>query len=66
MVNGKIPKVESHCTCLSMTLIDSVLKMDKNYYSQVSSEACKYIITEKNMKRYIKDDIEISFNGEIV
>ena len=32
----KIPKEDSQSICLSVTLIDSVFKMVKNYYHQVS------------------------------
>lgn len=46
-----------------MILIDSVLKKDKSYYLQVISEECKCIIQEKEMKRYIKDDLELSSDG---
>ena len=31
----KIPKEGSHCICLSVILIDSVLKMGKSYYPQM-------------------------------
>ena len=33
--NNKIPKEGSQCICLSVILIDSVYKKDKNYYLQV-------------------------------
>ena len=37
---------------VSIILIDSVLKIDQNYYSQVFSEECKYIIKVKKDKYY--------------
>ena len=46
-----------------MILIDSVLKKDKSYYLQVISEEYKCIIQEKEMKRYIKGDLELSSDG---
>ena len=49
-----------------MTIIYSVFKMDSNCYSQVFLEECKYIIKEKEIKRYIKYDLEMSSNKEIV
>ena len=33
--NDKTPKKRSQCICLSVVLIDSVLKMDRNYYPEV-------------------------------
>ena len=38
---NKMPKDGTHCVCLSMILIDSVVKMDKNYYPQIFLEECK-------------------------
>lgn len=64
--NGKIPKEGFHCIWLSMTIIYSVFKMDSNCYSQVFLEECNYIIKEKEIKIYIKYDLEMSSNKEIV
>ena len=40
--NNKIPKEGSPCICLSVILIDSVYKKDKNHYPEVFLEECKY------------------------
>lgn len=64
--NGKIPKEDFYCIYLSMEIIDSVFKMDKNCYLHVFLEECKYITKEKQIKRYIKYDLEMSSNKEIV
>ena len=53
--NNKITKEGSQCICLSVILIDSVYRKNKNYYSQVFLEECKYVVKEK----FITDDIEI-------
>ena len=45
--------------CLSVTLIDSVLKMGKNYHPEVFLEECKYAVKEKKIVKYIIDNIEI-------
>ena len=42
--NNKIPKEGSQCICLSVILIDSVYKKDKNYYPQVFLEKCKSVV----------------------
>ena len=39
--NDKISKEGSHCICLSVKFIDSVLKRGKNYYPQVFLEEYK-------------------------
>ena len=49
-----MPKKDFHYIYLSVILIDSVLKKDKNYYSQVLLEECKYI--KKGKKKRCKDD----------
>ena len=42
-----MPKEGSHHICLSIILIDSVFKMNKNYYPQMFLKECKYIVKEK-------------------
>ena len=47
--NNKISKEGSQCISLSVIWIDSVYKKDKNYYPQVLSEECKYVVKEKKV-----------------
>ena len=54
----EIPKVDSNHTCLVVISLDSVLKKDENYYSQVFLKECKYI--NKKVIRHIIDDKESS------
>ena len=58
--NNKIPKDDSQCIFLSVILIDSVYRKDKNYYPQVFLEECKYVVKEKKMSKFITDNKEIS------
>ena len=44
---NKIPKEGSEYVRLSVILLDSVYKKDRNFYPQVFSEECKYVIKEK-------------------
>ena len=61
--NGKFnTKRDLNVICLSLILIDSVYKKDKNYYPQVFLEEFKYIIKEKKKSKFITDDIEIPFD----
>ena len=39
----KIPKIDCSHTCLAVINLDSALKKDDNYYSQVFLKECKYI-----------------------
>ena len=51
----KIPKVNSNHTCLAVITLDSSLKKDDNYYSQVFLKECKYI--EKKVVSHIHDNL---------
>ena len=51
---------KAQCICLSVILIDSVYKKDKNYYPQVFLEEFKYVVKEKKKSKFITDNIEIS------
>ena len=42
-----IMKYQKKALCVSVILIDSVYKKDKNYYPQVFLEECKYVVKEK-------------------
>ena len=41
--NKKMPKEKAPCKCLSIIMIDSVIKANKKYYPQTVLEQCKYI-----------------------
>ena len=43
----KKPKEGSHSVCLLITLVDLVYRTDKNCYSQVFLEECKYFFNKK-------------------
>ena len=60
--NDKMPKEGSHCICILMVLIDSLFKIGKNYYTQVFLKKYKYIVKEKEVAKYINEDLEISHN----
>ena len=61
--NNKIPKEGSQFICLSVLLIDSVLRTGKNYYPQVFLDKCKHVVKEKKIPKYILDT-EISSDSE--
>ena len=49
---------------ISNLLINSVFRIDKNYYPQVFLKECKYVVKEKKNSKYIIDDIEISSDSD--
>ena len=38
----KMPKEKAPCKCLSIIMLDSVVKAKKKYYPQILLEECKY------------------------
>ena len=51
-----------HCICLSLNLIHSVYRKDKNFYPQVFLEEYKCVVKEKKMRKFITADIDIYSN----
>ena len=54
----KIPKEKSPCKCLSIIILDSVIKSNKKYYPQTFLEECKYIQEKIKNEDYIDDDLK--------
>ena len=40
--NKKMPKEKAPCKCLSIIMLDSVIKAKKKYYPQTLLEECRY------------------------
>ena len=58
--NKKMPKEKAPCKCLSIIMIDSVIKANKKYYPQTLLEECKYIQEKIKIENYINEDLESS------
>ena len=58
--NKKMPKEKTPCKCLSIIMIDSVIKANKKYYPQTFLEECKYIQENIKIENYINEDLENS------
>ena len=58
--NKKMPKKKAPCKCLSIIMIDSVIKADKKYYPQTFLEECKYKQEKIKIESYINEDIKNS------
>ena len=39
---GKMPKEKGPCKCLSIIMLESIIKAKKKYYPQTLLEECKY------------------------
>ena len=56
----KMPKEKAPCKCLSIIMLDSVIKAKKKYYPQTLLEECKYEQEKIKMENLIDDDLEKS------
>ena len=54
----KIPKEKAPCKCLSIIMLDSVVKAKKKYYPQAPLEEWKYEAKKIKMEKLIDDDLE--------
>ena len=55
-----MPKEKAPCKCLSITMLDSVIKVNKKYYPQTLLEECKNIQEKIKIENHIDDDLEKS------
>ena len=53
-------KEKAPCTCLSIIMIDSVIKANKKYHPQTFLEECKYIEKKIKIENFINEDLENS------
>ena len=56
--NKKMPKEKAPFKCLSIIMLDSVLKANKKYYPQAFLEECKYAQKKIKTENYIDEDLE--------
>ena len=56
--NKKMPKEKSPCICLSMIMLDSIIKANKKYYPQTLLEECKYVQEKIKTENYIDEKLE--------
>ena len=55
-----VPKEKAPCKCLSIIMLDSVVKAKKKHYPQTLLEECKYEPKKIKMENLIDDDLEKS------
>ena len=54
----KIPKEKAPYKCLSIIILDSVIKANKKYYPQTLLEESKYAQEKIKIENYIYEDLE--------
>ena len=63
-ITKKIPKEGVPCKCLSMAMLDSVLKAYENYHPQTFSEECKYVQEKAKSENDINDNLDSGSDDE--
>ena len=56
--NKKMPKEKAPGKCLSIIMLDSVIKENKKYCPKALLEECKYVQEKMKTKNHIDDDLE--------
>ena len=55
-----MPKEKAPCKCLSIIMIDSVIKANKKYYPHTFLKECKHMQEKIKIENYIYEDLENS------
>ena len=56
----KVPKENASYKCLSLIMLDSVIRVNKNYYLQTLLEEWNYEIKKNKIKNPINGDLDLS------
>ena len=59
-----MPKRKAPCKCLSIIMLDSVIKWKKRYYPQTLLEECKYEQERIKIENLIDNDLEKNKSDE--
>ena len=59
-----MPKEKAPCKCLSIIMLDSVIKASEKYYAQILLEECKYEQEKMQMENLTDDDLEKSLSDD--
>ena len=56
---NKVPEDNEYCICLSIILLDFVIKTDNDYYPQIFLEECKYAAKKKKIINTINKELDL-------
>ena len=59
----KIPKENTSCKCLSLIMLDSIIRVNKKNYLQTLLEECIYEIKKNKMENLMNVDLDPSLSG---
>ena len=54
-----MPEENEYYTCLSVILLDSLVKIDNDYYPQIFVEECKYAVKKKKIMNTINEELNL-------
>ena len=60
----KVSKENASYKCLSLIMLDSVIRVNKKYYPQTLLEECKYVIRKNKVENLIYDELDLSSSDE--
>ena len=60
----EVPKENASYKCLSLIMLDSVIRVNKKCYPQTLLEECKYVIRKNKMENLISDDLDLSSSDQ--
>ena len=63
---NKIPKESASCKCLSLIILDFVIRANRRFYPQTHLEECKYEVTRDKVQNVINNDLDLSSSNLIV
>ena len=58
----KVPRENASCKCLSLIMVDTVIRVSKKHCPQTLLEECKLKIKKNKMENLINDDLSSSNN----
>ena len=60
----KVSKENASYKCLSLIMLDSVIRVNKKYYPQTLLEECKYVIRKNKIENLINYDLDLNSSDE--
>ena len=60
----KVPKENASYKCISLIMLDCVIRVNKKYHPQTSLEEFKYVIRKNKIENLINHDLTLSSSDE--
>ena len=60
----EVPKENDSYDCLSLIILDSVIRPNKKYYPQTLLKECKYRVRKNKRYNFINDNLELDTDSE--